>query len=78
MVAPNLNAVREAALKLSKKERELLAEELLASVDPAEQTEIDAAWEEEIARRVDAYDRGELKSIDGEPILRALKEGRCP
>ena len=57
------------ALALSPDERAELAEELEASL-PAEAA---AAWEEEIARRVAALDRGEAVVLDLADATRALR-----
>jgi hypothetical protein len=40
--------------------------------------EVQAAWDEEAERRLAAYDRGEIQSVDGDEVLaraRALARG---
>ena len=62
-----------SALALPQALRATLAEQLLASLEPAEdQAEIDAAWRLEIEARIDAYDRGELKTIPADQVFREL------
>lgn len=57
-----LEEIEAVALQLPPTDRAHLAERLLASLD--EDDEILAAWTEEAERRADAYDRGEMETID--------------
>ena len=59
----------ERGLALSQEDRARLAEVLLASLDPEPQSEVEAAWEVEIERRLAAYDRGEVQAIDAEEVF---------
>ena len=59
----------ERGLALSQEDRARLAEVLLASVDPEPQSEVEAAWELEIERRLAAYDRGEVQAIDAVEVF---------
>ena len=59
----------ERGLALSQEDRTRLAEVLLASLDPEPQSEVEAAWEVEIERRLAAYDRGEVQAIDAEEVF---------
>jgi len=71
-----LNSVDEilrAALKLPPSARAMLAGHLLESLDDPEQTEIDAAWAEEIERRIRDIDEGRVKLIPGEEVLAELR-----
>jgi len=61
------------ALSLSPRSRAKLAEQLLESLDDPKQKEIDRLWADEVEDRIDAYERGELKSIPGEEVFRRLK-----
>ena len=56
-VTPLLKQLEEQARTLCPEERARLAEMMLESLQ-ASTTEIDAAWEEEIAHRLDAVDSG--------------------
>lgn len=71
-------AIRNAAMKLSEKDRAILAGELYISIDPASREEIEASWAEEAERRIAALERGETTLVDGDSIMQALKEGRIP
>jgi putative addiction module component (TIGR02574 family) len=62
------------AMALDPKEREALAEELWLSLDHTSRDEIDAAWMEEVQRRIAAYERGEVEAVPGEEVMRRLRE----
>ena len=61
------------ALSLPRRSRAKLAQQLLESLDDPKQREIDRLWADEAEDRIDAYERGELKSIPGEEVFRRLK-----
>lgn len=56
-------------LALEPEDRARLAELLLASIDAEPATEVEAAWDEEIQRRLAAYDRGESLAIAAEVVF---------
>ena len=58
----------EQASKLSAEDRTHLADLLLASVPDEENAEVDASWEEEIRRRVDAVRAGKAKTVSAEDV----------
>lgn len=62
-----LRALEAAALLLPPPEREKLAERLLASLD--RDPEIEAAWDEEIRRRIEAFEAGLYEEIPAEEVL---------
>ena len=64
------------AIALDVREREALAEELLLTVDDGTREEVDAPWAEEIERRIAEYERGEVKAIPGDQVLRELRARR--
>jgi putative addiction module component (TIGR02574 family) len=61
------------ALSLPPRSRAKLAEQLLESLDDPKQKEIDRLWADEVEDRIDAYERGELKSVPGKDVFRRLK-----
>jgi putative addiction module component (TIGR02574 family) len=68
--------VNEQAMQLSPDEKRALIESLVISMDcdpDADPEEIARAWDEEIARRVDAMDRGEVEMIDGDEVFARLR-----
>ena len=69
----SLEQVEEQALSLSAEERARLAEIMLESLS-APQAEIEAAWTQEIERRVAAYDRGDIPSFPAEGVFAEAKQ----
>lgn len=66
--------VLQTALALPPHEREELAEMLLLSLDEPSPSEVEAAWGEEIKRRIEAIDRGEVTLIPADQVMRELRE----
>lgn len=62
MINSLLEDIEAAALQLTSAERAKLAERLLVSLD--EDDEVLATWVAEAERRGDAFDRGEMETID--------------
>ena len=56
------------ALSLEAPKRVELVDELLACLDQPDQV-IDALWAEEAESRIDAYDRGEMKSVSVHEVM---------
>lgn len=68
--------VNEQALQLTPDEKRALIESLVISMDcdpDADPQEIGRAWDEEIARRVEAMDKGEVEMVDGEEVFAHLR-----
>ncbi len=55
--------VLEEALSLSSVERAELADRLLASLDSSPERKIDELWAQEAEGRLDAFERGEIKTV---------------
>jgi putative addiction module component (TIGR02574 family) len=74
-----LQEVRESALALPLRSRAKLATELIRSLDdgpqggPPSSERTEAEWKEEIKRRMEAIDRGEMKLIPGEVVMKRLR-----
>ena len=73
-MAPTVDAMFEAALKLSETERVELADRLLCSISPQRQSEVDEAWAAEAERRYSAFKEGKLASIDYHDAMRSIRE----
>jgi putative addiction module component (TIGR02574 family) len=68
--------VNEQAMQLSPDEKKALIESLVISMDCDPDTnpeEIARAWDEEIERRVDDMDKGEVEMIDGDEVFARLR-----
>jgi putative addiction module component (TIGR02574 family) len=67
--------LRQQVLHLSDSERELLAIELLGSLEPGHATEaVQAAWSAEIMSRSDALHAGTVQTLDAEESLALLRQ----
>ncbi len=64
----SLKQLEEQARELSAEERAKLAQAMLESLH-APVAEVEAAWADEIARRVAAFDRGEIPSYPAEDVF---------
>ena len=74
-VTPQVSELLEKALALSTQERGLLIDRLVASLDDETPEEgVEAAWDEEIKRRVDDIRSGRVKTLPGEQVLKELAE----
>ena len=68
--------VLDEALKLAAHERAEVAEQLIASLDEGPDTEVEQAWQEEVQRRLQQVERGEVKTVPWEEVQRRLRYGR--
>jgi putative addiction module component (TIGR02574 family) len=76
-LTPQISELLEKALTLSTQDRGLLIYRLIASLDEeAPEEGVEAAWDEEIKRRVDDIRSGRVRTIPGEQVLRRLKARR--
>jgi putative addiction module component (TIGR02574 family) len=72
-LTPQVSEVLEKALALSTQDRGLIIDRLIESLDnePAEEG-VEAAWSEEIKRRVEEIRSGKVEMIPGEEVDRRL------
>jgi len=61
--------IEKSARLLTPEERARLAEAMTESLREAMPSEIEAEWEAEIRRRVEAYERGEASLIPAEDVF---------
>lgn len=62
----------EAALQLSPEDRAALAGSLLDSLDSTVDADADAAWEIEVARRIQDLDQGKTRTIPWAEVRRKI------
>jgi putative addiction module component (TIGR02574 family) len=72
MIRSSAKVVNEA-LSLPPRSRAKLAEKLLESLDRPKQREVDRLWAEEVEDRIDAYEKGYVKTIPGRQVFRRMK-----
>jgi putative addiction module component (TIGR02574 family) len=58
------------ALSLPEKERAELAGNLIASLDTTVDRDVDAAWQQEVARRLNDVQSGKLETVSWEEVQR--------
>jgi putative addiction module component (TIGR02574 family) len=61
--------VLEGALALPPTERAVLIEEILSSFDFPSRKGVDALWAKEAEDRIDAYERGEMRSVPAQEVF---------
>jgi len=67
-----LESLEAEVLELSSSDRAALAHRLIVSLDDGpgdDPTEVELAWEAEIRRRLDAYRRGEVKTVPSSEVF---------
>jgi putative addiction module component (TIGR02574 family) len=65
--------IEREAMSLPPRERALLADALLVSLDDDFVRDTEAAWAQEAEARLEAYHRGETKAVDGPLVLREIR-----
>jgi putative addiction module component (TIGR02574 family) len=72
-LTPQVSELLKKALALSTQDRGALIDRLIASLDdePADEG-VEAAWDEEIKRRVEDIRSGRVKTISGEQVLQEM------
>ena len=71
-----LERIRDEALRLSAQERARLARELISSLDELEaedEAAVEAAWREEVRRRLEQYRRGEIGIEEGDAVMEEVR-----
>ena len=71
-MSPNAQKLLEEARQLPPEEREWLAEFLLIGDERVSAAGVEAAWDDEIKRRLDEIDSGAVKMIPGEEVMERM------
>ena len=66
-------SIIDQALGLNSKERAIVAEELLASLDESD-SNLDAIWAKEADARIEAFNRGEIEAVSVEEVFRKYQK----
>ena len=69
----SVNSIFEQSQSLSPVDRAALIVRLLDQLEGPADENVEAAWVEEVDRRLDAYDRGEVKSIPAHEVRDRLR-----
>jgi putative addiction module component (TIGR02574 family) len=67
-MTPEVSKLLEQALSLSVEEQEALADSLIFNLGGKVDEGVQAAWDEEIKRRIDELDSGKAKTIPWEDV----------
>lgn len=71
---PNLvTELSQRARELAPEDRARLAEELLASLESGLEPEIDAAWDEELRKRIAEVERGAVKLVPADEVFARVR-----
>ena len=73
-MSPDLLEIERKAIRLPIKEREILAERLIQSVEGVPLTEVEEAWVKEAERRFKAWRRGERKGVTARRAFRKIRK----
>ena len=68
-MSDHISELAERGKALAPEDRSRLIDMLLISLHEASIAEVEAAWDQEVERRLAAYDRGDVQAIDGEEVL---------
>ncbi|MCW5785322.1 MAG: addiction module protein [Nitrospirales bacterium] len=68
--------ILEQALKLTAQERAAVAQQLIQSLDPVQETGVEQAWQEEIQQRIADLDNGVTTTIPWEEVQRRITHGK--
>jgi putative addiction module component (TIGR02574 family) len=71
-MSDEVQALFDSALQLSEQDRAQLAGLLLGSIDEQSDTDSQAAWSDEIARRLEELSSGDVTPIPWEEVRRRL------
>ena len=74
---PTPEEILETALRLPKEQRLRLAEQLRESVEGVLHSQLEAAWTEEIADRVEALERGEIETVSAKEVFERVRDRRA-
>jgi putative addiction module component (TIGR02574 family) len=69
----NLKQCEASALKLAPKDRAILAERLILSLDSLEESEIEQLWLEEAERRYKDFRKGKISARSARDVLRGAR-----
>ena len=67
-----LGQIFREASELPERDRAALAGLLIESLDPQDESEVEAAWEREIGRRITELDDGSVETVSWEDVRRQL------
>jgi hypothetical protein len=76
-MSPNAKKILDEAMQLEPSSRAMIAETPLESLDFEEDFKVSQAWREEIQRRCEQIDRGEVELIDSDTVIAELQKNHA-
>jgi len=73
-MTPQSEQILREVLNLAPMERAELVERILASFEFPARKDIDAAWAQEVEGRIDAFERGEIRSSPASQVFREIDQ----
>jgi putative addiction module component (TIGR02574 family) len=73
-MSPNIDELRKQVMSLPAEARADLASSLIDSLDQTVDEDVEAAWQEEIARRIEELESGKVKTIPWVEVRRRGQE----
>jgi putative addiction module component (TIGR02574 family) len=73
-MSPELDELMKQAMSLPPEDREILANSLFESLDHPVDEGVEAAWQEEVARRMNDIESGKVKTVPWEQVRRKGQE----
>jgi len=73
-MAPDIDELRKQVMSLPEEARADLASSLIDSLDQTVDEDVEAAWQEEIARRIDELEAGKVTTIPWAEVRRRGQE----
>ena len=68
-----VSELTERAKSLPAEQRARLAEQILATLDPQDE-DVDAAWDEEIRKRIEEIETGRVKTVPSEEAFAQVRQ----
>ncbi len=62
------------ALRMPPKDRAIIVERLISSLDTEVDWDVEVAWQQEVQRRIEEIDNGEVVCLPWEQVLQRLRE----
>lgn len=72
-----VESILAQAMQMPAQDRAIIAERLISSLDTETDWDVEIAWQQEVQRRVDEAERGEVVCLPWEQVLQRLRKNSC-
>jgi len=73
-MSTTVESILAQAMQMPAQDRAAIAERLISSLDTETDWDVEIAWQQEVQRRVDEVERGEVVCLPWEQILQQLRK----